>query len=72
MNELRDRRTRAEAELKVLGESEKDKINYPIAFCSEKTTEHAEGFKAAYRDGCVFRHATVEDLAKTAEILTCH
>lgn len=64
MNELADRRTRAEAELKVLGESEKDKINYPIAFCSEKTTEHAEGFKAAYRDGCVFRHATVEDLAK--------
>ncbi|MFG6372420.1 MAG: flavocytochrome c, partial [Turicimonas muris] len=68
MNELADRRTRAEAELKVLGESEKDKINYPIAFCSEKTTEHAEGFKAAYRDGCVFRHATVEDLAKNYEI----
>lgn len=63
MNELADRRTRAEAELKVLSEGTEDKINYPIAFCSEETTKHAEGFKAAYRDGCVFRHETLQDLA---------
>lgn len=68
MNELADRRTRAEAQLKVLTQSDADKINYPIVFCSEKTTEHAEGFKAAYRDGCVFRHSTTEDLAKAYDI----
>lgn len=64
MNELADRRKRAEAELKVLSKSTGDKLNYPIVFCSEKTTEHAEGFKAAYRDKCVFRHETLEDLSR--------
>lgn len=36
MNELADRRTRADAELNVLSESIPDKINYPDVFCGEK------------------------------------
>lgn len=68
MNELADRRTRADAELKVLSESTPEKINYPIVFCGEKTTEHAEGFKAAYRDKTVFRYETLADLAKAYDI----
>lgn len=68
MNELADRRTRADAELNVLSESTPDKINYPIVFCGEKTTEHAEGFKAAYRDKTVFRYETLADLAKAYDI----
>ena len=36
MNELADRRTRADAELEVLSESTPEKINYPIVFCGEK------------------------------------
>lgn len=68
MNELADRRTRADAELNVLSESPPDKINYPVVFCGEKTTEHAEGFQAAYRDKTVFRYETLADLAKTYDI----
>lgn len=68
MNELADRRTRADAELNVLSESTPDKINYPVVFCGEKTTEHAEGFQAAYRDKTVFRYETLADLAKAYDI----
>lgn len=68
MNELADRRTRAEAELKVLDKSTDKVTNYPIAFCDEETTRHAEGFKAAYRDGCVFKDDTLEALAKRYNI----
>lgn len=53
MNELADRRTRAEAQLKVLEKGTKENPNYPFCFCSEETTAHAEGFKAAYREGMV-------------------
>ena len=68
MNELADRRTRADTELNVLSESTPDKINYPVVFCGEKTTEHAEGFQAAYRDKTVFRYETLADLAKAYDI----
>ena len=64
MNELADRRTRAEAQLKVLEKGTEDKPNYPFCFCSEETTRHAEGFKAAYREGTVKKSDTVEALAK--------
>lgn len=64
MNELADRRTRAEAQLKVLEKGTKENPNYPFCFCSEETTAHAEGFKAAYREGTVKKSDTVEDLAK--------
>lgn len=64
MNELADRRTRAEAQLVVLAKGTSEKPNYPFCFCSEKTTEHAEGFKAAYREGTVKKSENVEALAK--------
>lgn len=64
MNELADRRTRAEAELAVVVKGTKEKPNYPFCFCSQATADHAEGFKAAYREGTVKRSDTVEDLAK--------
>lgn len=64
MNELADRRTRAEAQLVVLAKGTAEKPNYPFCFCSEATTEHAEGFKAAYREGTVKRDDSVEALAK--------
>lgn len=64
MNELADRRTRAEAELVVLGKGTSDKPNYPFCFCSQETADHAEGFKAAYREGTVKRFESVEDLAR--------
>jgi flavocytochrome c len=68
MNELADRRTRADAQMEVLKKSTKDAINYPIVFCGEETTKDAEGFKAAYRDGCVVRDDTLEALAKRYSI----
>lgn len=64
MNELSDRRTRAEAQLVVLAKGTKEKPNYPFCFCGEETTKHAEGFKAAYREGTVKRSENVEELAK--------
>ncbi len=64
MNELADRRTRAEAQLKVLAKGNKEKPNYPFCFCSEETASHAEGFKAAYREGTVKRSDSVESLAR--------
>lgn len=64
MNELADRRTRAEAQLKVLEKGTKDAPNYPFCFCSQETADHAEGFKAAYREGTVKRSDSVEALAK--------
>lgn len=64
MNELADRRTRAEAQLRVLAKGTKDEPNYPFCFCSEETTTRAEGFKAAYREGTVKKSNTVEDLAR--------
>lgn len=64
MNELADRRTRAEALMKVLEKGTKEEPNYPFCFCSQETADHAEGFKAAYREGTVKKSDTVEDLAK--------
>lgn len=64
MNELADRRTRAEAQLRVLAKGTKDEPNYPFCFCSEETTTRAEGFEAAYREGTVKKSNTVEDLAR--------
>lgn len=64
MNELADRRTRAEAELKVLAEGTKEAPNYPFCFCSQETVDRAEGFKAAYREGTVKRSESVEELAR--------
>lgn len=64
MNELADRRTRAEAQLRVLAKGTAQKPNYPFCFCSEETTAHAEGFKAAYREGTVKKSETLQDLAK--------
>lgn len=64
MNELADRRTRADAQLAVLAKGTEDKPNYPFTFCSEETTAHAEGFKAAYREGTVKKSETLEDLCK--------
>ena len=64
MNELADRRTRADAQLVVLAKGTKEKPNYPFCFCSEETTKHAEGFKAAYREGTVKKSDSVEELAK--------
>ena len=64
MNELADRRTRADAELKVLAEGTSEQKNYPFTFCSEETANRAEGFKAAYREGTVKKFDTVEDLAR--------
>ena len=64
MNELADRRTRAEAELVVLNKGTKEKPNYPFCFCGEATTKRAEGFKAAYRENTVKRSANVEELAR--------
>ncbi|MGN1210005.1 MAG: flavocytochrome c, partial [Duodenibacillus sp.] len=64
MNELADRRTRAEAQLKVLAKGTKEAPNYPFCFCGEATTKRAEGFKAAYREGTVKKSNTVEDLAR--------
>lgn len=64
MNELADRRTRAEAQMKVLEKGTKEKPNYPFCFCSEETTKHAEGFKGAYREGTVKKSDSVEALAK--------
>ncbi len=64
MNELADRRTRAEAQLKVLAKGTADNPNYPFCFCSQETADHAEGFKAAYREGTVKKSESVEDLAR--------
>ena len=64
MNELADRRTRADAQLAVLSKGSAEKPNYPFTFCSEETTAHAEGFKAAYREGTVKKSETLEDLCK--------
>lgn len=64
MNELADRRTRADAELAVLAEGTPEKPNYPFTFCSQATADRAEGFKAAYREGTVRRANSVEELAK--------
>ena len=64
MNELADRRTRADAQLAVLAKGSEAEPNYPFAFCGEATTTHAEGFKAAYREGTVKRSETLEDLAR--------
>ncbi len=64
MNELADRRTRADAQLAVLAKGTAEKPNYPFTFCSQETADHAEGFKAAYREGTVKRSETLEDLAK--------
>ena len=47
MNELADRRTRADAQLAVLASGTKEKPNMPFVFCGEATANHAEGFKAA-------------------------
>lgn len=63
MNELADRRTRAEAQMEVLKKGTKEQPNYPFTFCGEATTQRAEGFAAAYRDGAVKKSATVEELA---------
>lgn len=64
MNELADRRTRAEAELVVLNKGTEDKPNYPFCFCAEETTTRAEGFKAAYRENTVKKSDSIEALAK--------
>jgi len=64
MNELADRRTRADAQLEVLKKSTKDNTNYPVVFCGEETTTRAEGFKEAYKAGCVRKDDTLEALAK--------
>ena len=64
MNELADRRTRADAQLGVLAKGTAEKPNYPFCFCAEETTTRAEGFKAAYREGTVKKSDTVEALAK--------
>ena len=64
MNELADRRTRSEAQLKVLEKGTKETPNYPFCFCSQATADRAEGFKAAYREGTVTRSDSVEALAK--------
>lgn len=64
MNELADRRTRAEAQLVVLEKGSEAKPNYPFTFCSEATTKRAEGFKGAYRDGAVNKSNSVAELAK--------
>lgn len=64
MNELADRRTRSEAQLAVLAKGDAKHPNYPFCFCSQETTERAEGFKAAYREGTVKRSDSVEALAK--------
>lgn len=68
MNELADRRTRADAQLAVLAKGTEEKPNFPFVFCGEATTSHAEGFKAAYRDGAVKKSETLEDLAKRYEV----
>ncbi len=64
MNELADRRTRAEAQLAVLAKGTAKEPNYPFCFCAEETTKRSEGFKAAYREGTVKRSDSVEALAK--------
>lgn len=64
MNELADRRTRAEAQLVVLAKGTKEDMNYPFCFCGEETTKRAEGFAAAYREGTVKKSDSVEELAK--------
>ncbi|MFU0841388.1 MAG: Flavocytochrome c [Burkholderia sp.] len=64
MNELADRRTRADAELAVLAKGTREHPNYPFTFCSQATADRAEGFKAAYREGTVRRSNSVEELAK--------
>lgn len=64
LNELADRRTRADAQLAVLAKGTREHPNYPFTFCSEETTAHAESFKAAYREGTVRRSEIVEALAK--------
>ena len=68
MNEQADRRTRADAQLEVLKKSTKDSTNYPVVFCGEETTTRAEGFKEAYKAGCVRRDDTLEALAKRYSI----
>lgn len=65
VNELADRRTRAEAQLAVLAKGTDDKPNFPFVFCGEETAEHAgHAFKAAYRDGAVKKSETLDELAK--------
>ncbi|MEG1970896.1 MAG: flavocytochrome c [Burkholderiaceae bacterium] len=64
MNELADRRTRADAQLAVLAKGSDAEPNFPFAFCGEDTTTRAEGFEGAYRDGAIKKSATLEDLAK--------
>ena len=44
LNELADRRTRADAQLAVLAKGTREHPNYPFTFCSEETTAHAESF----------------------------
>lgn len=64
MNELADRRTRADAELNVLSESIPDKINYPDVFCGEKRGR----LPSCLSRKTVFRYETLADLAKAYDI----
>ncbi|MEL4292934.1 flavocytochrome c [Shewanella xiamenensis] len=68
MNELADRRTRADAQLAVLASGTKEKPNMPFVFCGEATANHAEGFKAAYRDGAIKKSETLDELAKRYDV----
>lgn len=64
MNEQADRRTRADAQLAVLAKGTAEKPNFPFCFCGQETCDHAEGFKAAYREGTVKRDDSTEALAR--------
>ncbi|MGI2258348.1 flavocytochrome c [Shewanella sp. GXUN23E] len=68
MNELADRRTRAEAQMEVLKKGTTANPNYPFTFCGEETTTRAEGFAAAYRDGAVRKSMTVAELAQLHQV----
>jgi len=54
--------------LAVLASGTKEKPNMPFVFCGEATANHAEGFKAAYRDGAIKKSETLDELAKRYDV----